>query len=415
MSWSAALVPVCAAVLAMVALFYEPTRGSATSKPTNDLTKPPPNLAEIEQKMKDLKRTREKPAAEKLKSEELEKLEAELEKIANKPRKTKEDIKERVKEMTALEDQMKGLEREMAEKAKSLQNSLKQLDKNAGKDSEEGPAKDLQKALAEGKLDKAKEELERIAKRLKNNEMTAKEKEQLRKQLEKMQEKMERLAQQKDKQEQLQKANLDPETLQRETQELQKQKEKLKDLQDLAHEMGKCKDALKQGDMQSAMESMSKAGDKMKEMQGREDDLADLQEQLKNLQDAKGKCCEGLGEKEEGNPQDSDMDEDQPNNGGIGQGRRPLGKEKPFRSFDSKVKAEFDPKGKKIFDGYAPGQGFRKKTGPEFAEDIRQASQEAPEAIEQQRVPKAAREMMKGYFEKMREQADKDVKKPAKP
>jgi hypothetical protein len=415
MSWSAALVPVCAAVLAMVALFYEPTRGSATSKPTNDLTKPPPNLAEIEQKMKDLKRTREKPAAEKLKSEELEKLEAELEKIANKPRKTKEDIKERVKEMTALEDQMKGLEREMAEKAKSLQNSLKQLDKNAGKDSEEGPAKDLQKALAEGKLDKAKEELERISKRLKNNEMTDKEKEQLRKQMEKMQQKMERLAQQKDKKEQLQKSNLDPETLQREMEDLQKQSQKLKDLQDLANEMSKCKECLKQGDSQSAMESLKKAGDKLKEMQGREEDLADLEEQLKSLKDAKGSCCQGLGEKEEeGEPRDSDLDQDT-ENGGIGQGKRPLGKEKPFRSFDSKAKAEFDPKGKKIFDGYAPGQGFRKKTGPEFAEDIRQASQEAPEAIEQQRVPKAARDMMRGYFDKMRQQAEKDLKKTDKP
>jgi len=103
------------------------------------------------------------------------------------------------------------------------------------------------------------------------------------------------------------------------------------------------------------------------------------------------------------------MLEDQENNGGLGAGKRPLGKEKPFRSFDSKVKAEFDPKGKKIFDGYAPGEGFRKKTGAEIAGDIKQASQEAPEAIEQQRIPKAAREMMKSYYEKMRQQADKEL------
>jgi hypothetical protein len=104
------------------------------------------------------------------------------------------------------------------------------------------------------------------------------------------------------------------------------------------------------------------------------------------------------------------MLEDQPpNEGGIGAGKRPLGKEKGFRSFESKVKAEFDPKGKKIFDGYAPGEGFRKKTGAEIAGDIKQASQEAPEAIEQQRVDKAARQMMRGYFEKMREQAEKEL------
>jgi len=36
-------------------------------------------------------------------------------------------------------------------------------------------------------------------------------------------------------------------------------------------------------------------------------------------------------------------------------------------------------------------------------------------AIEQQRVPKAARDMMRGYFDKMRQQADKDLKKTDKP
>jgi hypothetical protein len=112
----------------------------------------------------------------------------------------------------------------------------------------------------------------------------------------------------------------------------------------------------------------------------------------------------------QGEPQEQDLLEDQENNpGGIGAGKRPLGKDKPFRSVDSKVRAEFDPKGKKIFDGYAPGEGFRKKTGAEIAGEIKQASQEAPEAIEQQRIPKAAREMMKSYYERMRQQAEKDL------
>lgn len=97
-----------------------------------------------------------------------------------------------------------------------------------------------------------------------------------------------------------------------------------------------------------------------------------------------------------------------------GAGRRPLGKEQPFRSFDTKAKTEFDAKGKKIFDGYAPGQSFQKKSGIELIGEIRQASQEAPEAIETQRVPKGARDMMKGYFQRMREQAEQDAPKPSK-
>ena len=35
---------------------------------------------------------------------------------------------------------------------------------------------------------------------------------------------------------------------------------------------------------------------------------------------------------------------------------------------------------------------------------------EAPEAIEQQRIPKAAQDMAKEYFQKMREQAERDLK-----
>src|SRR6516162_8398305 len=80
-----------------------------------------------------------------------------------------------------------------------------------------------------------------------------------------------------------------------------------------------------------------------------------------------------------------------------GAGRRPLGESKPFNSFDTKVKSDFD-KGKILFDGYAPGPSFKKKTSAEIAGEIREASQEAPEAIEQQRIPRAARDMAKGYF-----------------
>ena len=99
------------------------------------------------------------------------------------------------------------------------------------------------------------------------------------------------------------------------------------------------------------------------------------------------------------------------NNAAQGAGKRPVGKAKPFKSYDAKTKSEFDAKGKKIFDGYAPGQTFRSKKGAEMIGDIKQASQEAPEAIEQQRIPRAARDMSKGYFHNLGQQIDSDPKK----
>jgi hypothetical protein len=80
-----------------------------------------------------------------------------------------------------------------------------------------------------------------------------------------------------------------------------------------------------------------------------------------------------------------------------GAGRRPLGEKKATSSFETKVKSDFD-KGKIVFDGYAPGPSFKKKSSAEMASEIREASQEAPEAIEQQRIPRAARDIAKGYF-----------------
>lgn len=102
---------------------------------------------------------------------------------------------------------------------------------------------------------------------------------------------------------------------------------------------------------------------------------------------------------------------------GIGRGRRPLGPEGDYKSFDpGKQRVDFDAKGKKIFDGYAPGQNFRKQSSSELEGEIRQASQEAPEAIEQQRIPRSYRESAKGYFRNLSGQIEKDKKKePSKP
>jgi hypothetical protein len=95
-----------------------------------------------------------------------------------------------------------------------------------------------------------------------------------------------------------------------------------------------------------------------------------------------------------------------------GAGRRPLGEKKPTSSFETRAKGEFD-KGKILFDGYAPGPSFKKKSSIEIAGEIRQASQEAPEAIEQQRIPRAAREMAKGYFRNLAGPKEPEPKKDA--
>jgi hypothetical protein len=407
-TWTAALVPACAGLLALVAVFYQPIKGQARTTPRNDRSEPVVNAADIDRKMQQLKKTiAEKKPTDQPKSEELERLLAELDKMASKPRHTKEEIRERVKEMTALEEQMKAREKEMAEKARSLKEQLRRLDVSSQKDGD-GPAKELQNALAKGDLNKAKDEIERLKEKLQKQQLTEKEKEQLRRQLQDMKEKLQRMAEAKDKEKELKAANLDPKTLQK---ELQKEKQRLGDLNKLAEQMGKCEKCIKEGDLESASQSLSEMAKKLDGMDLENQELKDLRQSLSRLEDAKDA---GLDAIQEGEPMDSDLDQDT-ENGGPGAGRRPLGKQKPFRSFEAKAKVEFDAKGKKIFDGYAPGQNFKKKSEAEFFGEIKQASQEAPEAIEQQRVPKAAREMMKGYFQRLGAQAEKEQKTPSKP
>ena len=157
---------------------------------------------------------------------------------------------------------------------------------------------------------------------------------------------------------------------------------------------------------------LAQAGEQLKKMEGSDKDLEDIRDQLTRLQDAKDAAGEGLSERKDQINENELTEDANDAPAGQGAGKRPLGKAKPFKSYDAKTKAEFDAKGKKIFDGYAPGQTFRSKKGAEMIGDIKQASQEAPEAIEQQRIPKTARDMARGYFQHMRQQADSDPKKP---
>ena len=290
----AALVPAAALVLGLIGVFYEPAQSKA-SLAKEELTAPPANAKELDQKMQDLKRKKnEKNTAENPKSEDLEKLEAELDQIANKPRNTKEEVRERIKEMTSLEQQMKEKEKDMTDRSRALKQQLQKLDKMAAAQGAEGPTKNLEKSLAQGKFDKAKEEIERLAKQLQNNGMDEKQKEQLKEQLDKLKDKIQELAEQKDKERQLKEMNLDPETLKRELAQLKKDTQKMKDLANLAKQLGQAQQKLKEGDSQGAADMLSKAGEQLKKMGADDKDLDDIRDQLTRLQDAKDAAGEGL-------------------------------------------------------------------------------------------------------------------------
>jgi hypothetical protein len=90
-----------------------------------------------------------------------------------------------------------------------------------------------------------------------------------------------------------------------------------------------------------------------------------------------------------------------------GAGRRRESTDTVTNSVEKRERVNMD-KGKLRVLDTVPGEGFKGPRKPaELTEEIRRASQEAPEAIDRQRLPRAAGDMAKGYFEKLRNERDK--------
>jgi uncharacterized coiled-coil DUF342 family protein len=430
LSWLASAIPLAAAVLILVALFYDPMLTPANARKGDPLKQPPTNPAEIAQNMDKLKRNFQQLQKEELpKSEKLKEIEAEMEKIANRPRETREQVRERIKEMTALEDKVRDHQKQLADKSNTLKKQLQELNRQSEKNQLDGPANDLQKALADGDLKKAKDEMEKLAKKLADDKLTDKEKEQLQKQMENLQNKAEKMAkEQQEREQKLEKLikeakaeGRDAEALQRELDRVRQEGKNMQKLQDLAQKLGQCKQCMAQGDMNEAAKQLQEAGQQLKELNLSEEEMKQLQDQLQRLQDAKGACCKGDKQGDKQGDKDGEGGEGKgsgegdgfaQNNGAPGSndpatGRRPKGKEGNFKSFDARQKADFDPSKKMYLDGFAPGQNFKAKTAPEVAGDIKQAAQEAPDAIEHQPIPKAKRDIAKDYYRNLGGQAEK--------
>jgi hypothetical protein len=434
LSWIASLVPAAAAVLLLVALFYQPSQSTAKPVPFAERKVPTAEKAELDKAFEKMKPRREINAEERTKADKFPELEAEMNKIASKPRDTREQVRERIKEMNQVEDKNRERQKELG-KNQSAKNQLQDINRQAQKEGKDGPGKDMQDAMAKKDFEKAQEEMDKLAKKIRDGELSEKEREQLKDQLANMKKKADELQQkQEEKEKDLEKKireakeqGKDADSLERELQDLKQEGMKMKALQDLAKKMGDAKDSLEKGDAKGAAEDLQAAADQLKEMNLNDKELKDLQDQIERLQQAKDACakCDGDGDGEkEGKDGEGKggSNKGKENGNGYAEGRgpgmegpangpRPKPKEGKTNNFDAKQKSEFDPKGKKIYDGTTWGKNFAPKSGPEIAGEVKQASQEAPEAIEQQRIPRSYRDSAKGYFRNLGGQADKDLKK----
>jgi hypothetical protein len=79
-------------------------------------------------------------------------------------------------------------------------------------------------------------------------------------------------------------------------------------------------------------------------------------------------------------------------------GRRPENKSGDSKSVDARQRTPFNPKGTKIHIGSAEGKSVIGKPGASIEGEIKAASQEAPDAIEVQRIPRGYKDSAKEYF-----------------
>lgn len=350
-------------------------------------------------------------------SKELQQLQAELEKLyadnnRDRPSDKPEVLREKSADVAKAEEILKKHEQAMAEKFNKLQEQMDRMTKlENGEARPDGPGKDFEQALANGDLKKAQEEADRLKKKARDKKMDAKEAAQLKKDLDKLEERADRLTrEQKKKEDKLKdliekakKENRDAESLERELNNLRQEMAQSQEGKQLADAIKKAAKALEQQDFDGVAEQMEEVSKQLGGIQDQLQDLEDVEEHLQNLKEMKKGLCkecdkEGTG-KEKGKPGEKD------NGKGFAEGasgKREENKDAVTKKGDeTQVRGFFDPKGRKRYGGSTTGPAFKQASTAEMAGEIQQAVQEAPEAVEVQRLPRAAKDLVKEYFEKL--------------
>ena len=212
-------------------------------------------------------------------------------------------------------------------------------------------------------------------------------------QLQDMKDKLQRLTRSdeaKDRLRELQRQGaINQEELERELEQIDKNMAKLdketrQQLQELADKLGECQKCMKEGKEGEAAKKMAEAAEKLAKLDPN-GECKELQQQLQQLQQARKAMCQAL----DGKPVPA-------------AGKRPESPDGKTSAKEERAHSRMDKGRLQVIDQVA-GDGFKGPRKPaEMTEEIRRASQEEPEALDRQRLPRSASDMARGYFEKLR-------------
>jgi hypothetical protein len=420
--WKVLWLPALAGLLAVVAFVYHPVADSGllTASKSDEEKAATNRTANASKKTPYDARPKPKPdvADRANRSREVQELQDELARLEAAARPGDQDAaRERVTAITSAEEKAKALEREKADRLARLENKLGRLGKlSEDQDFKGGPAQELNDALAQGDLDKARAAADDLAKQLRDPNLDPQKKEQLQKQLDKMSDELRRAAANQDKIDDLNKRIADAKAMGADTsgleQELAQAKadaEKSKGAKELADKLDAAKQSLQDGKPDEAAKQLDDVAKQVDAVKGEVQDVKDLQDQQKRLNDLKADATKA-GEPQPGQqpgqqPGGSKSDAADPKpidnakGGGTGAGSRP---ENPSanlgRGPDERQRVPFDGKGKQTYSGPVAGSGYVRKSPAELGPAIDRAVQEAPDAVAGQPLSRDDKDAVKEFY-----------------
>lgn len=391
------LAPVGALAIAAAAFCLEPYLSSLHIGLPSAQAKSVYDTREIQQELDNLRKTTA-PAATQAepKTEELKELESEWDKLINKnlDLNDQEKVRERVNELRRLEDKLKDRLESVKEKTEKGDILRRELEKLAAGDKklQDGPAKDFHDALAKGELAKAQDILDKLEKELKGDKLSKEQQKQLADQFKQIQDKMQQLMEENELLKQLEKnvaeGKIDQEVLDRAL-------EQFKELQDLSSVMGDLAKCLGDGNGDKACDALGRAIRQLRDMGLSDAELKKLLKCDKDLDEAMKLLLKAM----QGNNLNG--------KGGMPGAERPIDPNDPeTNAKNERQKAHVDPKGEQRITGFVRGGSFTKIPARAVDGAFQQAVQEAPEAIDRQRIPDDAADIARGYFKKLGNQKD---------
>ena len=314
------------------------------------------------------------------------------------------------KALVKINDMAKEIEKRRSvlgdsEKMKQQFNRLKNIEK--------GPAERLSKALKDGDLQKAIEQLKQLADKMKSGELSEEDQQKLADQLKQMKQKLEEMVEaHKEAKQELERQIKQKESegdlkaagkLQRKLDRLEQQDAQMERLDRMAQQLQKSAESMENGQPEDAASQLAEMASELQDMEAELDELATLDEMMDEIADAKAAMREG-----EMNDMYSSLDGamDQfgdMSNDGLGQGEgfgyRP---EEETETGEYEARERAKPKaGEAVRIGDADGPNRSGITLEGVKQQIITALNNEADPLTDQRLPKMQQDHVREYYQRL--------------